>query len=1030
MLHYYFNLPKDYELSFDKNKSVSKGIYFSAKKALDPFDTYLQNVIKSLEQKENIKAKWEKVPTEKIAELELVGVLYKLQNYKNKYKIITDDVIPDFEEKIICKIGSEKIKIEITQEEFDKKVITLDREVLSFDSVLWNGDLITLQPIWNTNQNLPPGIIIDENEDSIILYNEKLNDLQNLKKLNLKEISSYVDFDNIFLINGTKCNCKNKGDLKITLDTLIDYNQIVISNNIKFKLSKTFKTANDKDNYWIQLKELDKDKEEEIPGLSPLKYFFDDEIKIEVDNKNDYKIALGNESENKILLKKGNEYCFPPENSILKVKANTYQVKKQLEAINTLMNMPIGAHSNLIKLFEKKENAIWKEPRYKKIDEWFVITDETRDGSNEQRKFVNQAINTPDFAILEGPPGSGKTTVILELICQLIKQGKRILLCGSTHVAIDNVLERLNEKKGNDSLINDFNILPIRIGDEQRISEEVREFQLKNVEKKYNLEESLLLDLANLVCGTTIGILQHPKFKERKGTLRKNDKYNKYQYNGKEPIIPEFDYLIIDESSKTTFQEFLVPALYAKKWVLVGDVMQLSPFTDREETVSNIENLNVNGEAMPFSLQQAMFYLFKIKKLLNKEIKIVLPLNNEVLKYFKQEFTDTDKIVYYITKDNINLYSKLELVAADLIVVDKNVTNYIKLLPESHTLIMEENWFMTEHAFLHNAYQKNYNNNIFDKIKEHNRYFKDKSWAEEIAWRIDREHQIRLTNNKYLKRNYNNTIENYIPKSWNKEHVEKQINAIAAMAFPSILESLVIGISGRKSEHSSTISDGFNSYDLDIRRTTLKYQHRMHPEISIFPRNRFYNSNALLDLKLPRSIEQMRDWNYTKYNNRTVWINVNGKTDKGKNKEEVTRLIKELKDFLDFTKKQIHPEGKQWNIACLTFYRGQENVIREQLQKICDNKNAYSNFKIDNVTIKLHTVDKFQGQEADVVFLSMVQTERDGFLDNPNRLNVAITRAKYQLIILGNYNYYSDKTRSEDLKELAKNTPLHETYTY
>ena len=42
-----------------------------------------------------------------------------------------------------------------------------------------------------------------------------------------------------------------------------------------------------------------------------------------------------------------------------------------------------------------------------------------------------------------GPPGSGKTTAICELVLQLAKQGKRALLCASTHVAVDNVLERI-----------------------------------------------------------------------------------------------------------------------------------------------------------------------------------------------------------------------------------------------------------------------------------------------------------------------------------------------------------------------------------------------------------------------------------------------------------------------------------------------------------------------------------------------------------------------------------------------------------
>lgn len=56
---------------------------------------------------------------------------------------------------------------------------------------------------------------------------------------------------------------------------------------------------------------------------------------------------------------------------------------------------------------------------------------------------MKKAIATDDFALLEGPPGSGKTTTILELILQLLKLGKKILLSASTHVAIDNVLERI-----------------------------------------------------------------------------------------------------------------------------------------------------------------------------------------------------------------------------------------------------------------------------------------------------------------------------------------------------------------------------------------------------------------------------------------------------------------------------------------------------------------------------------------------------------------------------------------------------------
>jgi len=97
------------------------------------------------------------------------------------------------------------------------------------------------------------------------------------------------------------------------------------------------------------------------------------------------------------------------------------------------------------------------------------------------------------------------------------------------------------------------------------------------------------------------------------------------------------------------------------------------------------------------------------------------------------------------------------------------------------------------------------------------------------------------------------------------------------------------------------------------------------------------------------------------------------------------------------------------------------------LKKLTGTK-AYSRFplKDKNVLIKLATVDFFQGQEADLVFLSMVNTYRDGFLDSPNRLNVAVTRARYQLVIVGDHNYFSERTETEELNQLAKKYEYNE----
>ena len=58
---------------------------------------------------------------------------------------------------------------------------------------------------------------------------------------------------------------------------------------------------------------------------------------------------------------------------------------------------------------------------------------------------IRQGLSDTPVLLLKGPPGTGKTTVIVELIRQAIRQGKRVLLTSQTHQAVDNVLERLHK---------------------------------------------------------------------------------------------------------------------------------------------------------------------------------------------------------------------------------------------------------------------------------------------------------------------------------------------------------------------------------------------------------------------------------------------------------------------------------------------------------------------------------------------------------------------------------------------------------
>jgi superfamily I DNA and/or RNA helicase len=105
-----------------------------------------------------------------------------------------------------------------------------------------------------------------------------------------------------------------------------------------------------------------------------------------------------------------------------------------------------------------------REPRFSELPE----VDFAASLNSSQREAVRFALASQDLAIIHGPPGTGKTTTVVELISQAIDQGHKVLACAPSNTAVDNLLERLVASRRK----------VVRVGHPARVDQRLRDFTL------------------------------------------------------------------------------------------------------------------------------------------------------------------------------------------------------------------------------------------------------------------------------------------------------------------------------------------------------------------------------------------------------------------------------------------------------------------------------------------------------------------------------------------------------------------------
>lgn len=203
----------------------------------------------------------------------------------------------------------------------------------------------------------------------------------------------------------------------------------------------------------------------------------------------------------------------------------------------------------------------------------------------------------------------------------------------------------------------------------------------------------------------------------------------------------------------------------------------------------------------------------------------------------------------------------------------------------------------------------------------------------------------------------------------------------------------------------------------------LDIQYRMHQQIMNFSNKKFYSGNLKADISVQDSVLSF-DANETLLNTAIEFIDtagcgyneiINPESLSISNPEEAQLLIKHLKLLLQQYYQKDSSENNDVTKQKITV--GVISPYKEQVQYLTTQLTDDEELKNYPFQIAIKTVDGFQGQERDVIYISLVRSnevKEIGFLNDIRRMNVALTRAKKKLVVIGdsatlaNHSFYKD----------------------
>ena len=265
-----------------------------------------------------------------------------------------------------------------------------------------------------------------------------------------------------------------------------------------------------------------------------------------------------------------------------------------------------------------------------------------------QQDAIRFALSATDIAILHGPPGTGKTTAVIELMRQAVRRGQKVLACAPSNLAVDNMLERLlahGERA-------------IRLGHPARVLPALREHTLdlmvedhddtRQARKLAKKAFSLFRQAGKWTRGKPEPGLRQQLRQEGRALLSDARQLEALAVerilNGASVVCAtltgldseilgqrQFDLAVIDEAAQSTEPVCWLPLLRSKSLVLAGDHCQLPPTILSQEAAH---------EGFGVSLMERLVSLYG--PLVTRRLTVQYRMHEAIMNFSSLQFYDAD----------------------------------------------------------------------------------------------------------------------------------------------------------------------------------------------------------------------------------------------------------------------------------------------------------------------------------------------------------------------------------------------------